>query len=433
MPPTPTGSDPGHATATDPPPTTADAAVPAQPAGGGRQPGLHLRRDRFDPAAELAALRATQPVARVDVPIGRESLNAWLLTRHEDVRAVLADPELFPSGGGRRFRTMLRRQVPGSTDQTDESGLLTADPPEHTRLRRILAPEFTARRMRRLRPRVAAIVEQHLDAMAQAGPPADLVASFALPVPSLVICELLGVPFADRDEFQRRARVQLDLSAEPASRLAAFGESRAYMAELVARQRAEPGEELLGMLVREHGHDLSDQELISIGALLLIAGHETTANMLALGTALLLQRPDQLALMRDDPEITEQAVEELMRHLSVVPAPVMRTASRATTIGGTAIAEGDTVVCSLPMANRDPELVADPERLDLTRRPTAHVGFGHGIHFCLGAPLARLEMQLAFPALLRRFPELRYAVPPEDIRFKGAAVVYGPRTLPVTW
>ena len=386
---------------------------------------LHMRRERFDPPAEMRGIREQPGLTQVTTPIGRP---AWLVTRYEDAREVLGDPVRFSSAG------LPALPVPGATLEEQRSGnLLMLDPPEHTRLRRLLTGEFTVKRIRRLQPRIAEIVDAHLDAMEKAGPPADLVADFALPVPSLVICELLGVPYNDRAEFHRRAAKQLDLTRPMEERGKVVMESRAYMGELVDRAFATPGDDMLGMLVREHGADLTRIELIGVASLLLIAGHETTANMLAIGTLALLRNPEQAAIVRDDPEATAPAVEELMRYLSVVHTGVPRTATEDTEVAGQAVAAGDALAVSRPSADRDRALVEDPDRLDVGRAAGHHVAFGHGVHHCLGAPLARMEMATAFPALLRRFPTLASASPFEDVDFRSASVVYGLRSLPVTW
>jgi cytochrome P450 len=255
-------------------------------------------------------------------------------------------------------------------------------------------------------------------------------------VPSLVICELLGVPYADRAEFQERAGRQLDVSRSLEERGQVAMESRAYMGELVDRATAEPGEDMLGMLVREHGEDVTRAELIGIASLLLIAGHETTANMLGLGTAALLQAPEQLARIREDPSVIDGAIEELLRFLSVVHSGVPRLATRDTTIGGVGgrqITAGELLVLSLPLADRDPAFTEHPDLLDITRTVAPHLAFGHGVHHCLGAPLARKEMAVAFPALFRRFPTLALDIPFADIEFRSATVVHGLKALPVTW
>ena len=368
--------------------------------------------------------------------MGPASVPVWLVTRYHDARQVLGDAALYSNS----FERMAEYLTETFGDQAAErmadiapGPLVVADPPEHTRLRRVLTKEFTVKRMRRLKPRVEQIVADHLDAMAVHGGPVDLVESFALPVPSLVICELLGVPYADRADFQKRGAVQLDRSRSHAERAAAGAESRSYMAELVRMQRADPGSDLLGTLVLEHGAELSDADLIGIGALLLLAGHETTASMLALSTLLLLDHPDQWAMLRDDPTNADWAVEELLRHLSIVHHPGVRTALRDTMIGEQRISAGDMVLCSIPSANRDPILSPDSDTFDITRKPSGHLAFGHGIHHCVGAPLARMEMQVALPELAGRFPTLRLAVSPDELTFRADSIVYGVQSLPVIW
>jgi cytochrome P450 len=412
--------------------TETDAAPRQAGPQGPPQVPLHMRRDGFDPVPELARLRADEGVRRVVTAFGTP---AWLVTRHADVREVLGDAGRFSVGAPRPFHQAagLADLSPQERAQLRAGNLLGVDPPEHTRLRRMLTPEFTVRRMRRLEPRIVEIVDAHLDALADAGPPADLVADFALPVPSLVICELLGVPYADRAQFQARTARQLDLSIPIPQRLELGRESRAYMAELVARAQAEPGDDMLGMLVREHGEDLTTDELIGIAGLLLVAGHETTSNMLGLGTLALLRHPDQLAVVRDHPDRVPPAVEELLRWLGIVHSGVPRTTTVDVELGGHAIPAGSLLVLALATANRDPELVPDPDRLDVTRDAGGHVAFGHGVHHCLGAPLARMEMRVAFPALLRRFPGLALAVPFEEVGFRAFHFVYGLHSLPVRW
>ncbi len=397
-----------------------------------RRMPIHVRRDKFDPVPELTRLREEAPLTRVQTPWGT---NAWLATRYQEVRQVLGDAAHFSNQAGIGRRGPLQggdSESQSTSDQRITTGfLLGYDPPDHTRLRRLLTAEFTVARMRRLRPRVEAIVAEHLDAMAQ-GTEADLVAAFALPVPSLVICELLGVPYEDRADFQRLSRSRLDMSEDIEVRIAAGDEARRYMAGLIAQQRRSPGDGLIGMLIREHGDEIGDGELTGVADLLLIAGHETTSNMLGLGTLLLLRNPDQLALMRD-PANVEAGVEELMRYLSVVHTVVPRMAVADIEIAGEQIKAGEPVLCSLPAANRDPALGEDMDRVDLTRAVTTHLAFGHGIHHCLGAPLARMEMRIAYPALFDRFPTLKLAVPFDDVEFRAFSVVFGLAGLPVTW
>jgi cytochrome P450 len=392
---------------------------------------LHMRRDGFDPVPEMAAVRDDEGVRLVTTSFGYP---AYLVTRHADVKEVLADSARFSNESRRAFESPDAPPISEEERARFRAGnLLGLDPPEHTRLRRMLTPEFTVRRMRRLEPRIVEIVDDHLDAMEEAGPPADLVADFALPIPSLVICELLGVPYADRASFQDRTGRLLDLSLPQDERLQLAREGRDYMADLVARAQAEPGDDMLGMLVRDHGDDLTTDELIGMAELLLVAGHETTSNMLGLGTLALLQHPDQLALVRDDPAAVAPAVEELLRWLGIVHSGIPRTTTQDVELGGVAIPADSLVVLALAAANRDPRFLADGHQLDVTRDAAGHVAFGHGLHHCLGAPLARLEMRIAFPALLRRFPSLALAVPSEEVGFRSFHFVYGLHALPVTW
>jgi cytochrome P450 len=387
---------------------------------------VHVQRDKFDPVPELARLRQEAPVSRVTMPWGTKG---WLVTRYEDVRTVLGDAVRFSNDPNNR-PDAVPAQLAGSAGRN--GFLLQYDPPDHTTLRRMLTPEFTVRRIRRLQPRIETLVNDHLDAMERAGKPADLVRDFALPIPSLVICELLGVPYEDRDEFQSLSAVRLNMALPMEERLNAVATSRAYMTGLVARQRENPGDDMIGMLVREHGDDLDDVELVGLADLLLIAGHETTSNMLGMGTLLLLRHPEQAAQMRAG-EGVDDAIEELLRYLSVVHAVMPRAAMTDVELSGQLIRKGEVVLCSLPAANRDPELGDDLDTLDIKRKISAHVAFGHGVHHCLGAPLARMELKIALPALLQRFPNLAPAIPFEEVPFRAFSIVYGLTSLPVTW
>lgn len=394
-------------------------------------PPVHMRRNGFDPIPELAELRAAAGVQSVVGPLGNR---AYLITRHEDVKAVLADHAHFSNRRPADFTLPGAPEVSAAEQAAARAGnLLAQDPPEHQRLRRMLTPEFTIRRMNRLEPRIAEIVEQRLDAMADGGPPTDLIAEFALPIPSLVICELLGVPYADRASFQERSGRQLDLSLPIAERMALQRESRDYMHGLVVAAREAPGEDILGMLIREHGTELTDDELVGIAGLLLLAGHETTSNMLGLGTLALLRHPDQLALVRDDPDAVTPAIEELLRWLSVVQHAIPRFTTAPVEVAGVTIPANSLVFASLPSGNRDPSFVDTPDVLDVRRGAPGHLAFGHGVHHCLGAPLARMEMRIAFPALFRRFPGLALAEDFEDVEFRSFHFIYGLRSLTVRW
>lgn len=394
-------------------------------------PPVHMRRDAFDPVPELGRIRTEDGVRTVTGAFGGD---VYIVTRHDDVKAVLADHERFSNTRPPGFVVPGAPEVTPEEQQRSRAGnLLALDPPEHQRIRRMLTSEFTIRRIKRLEPRITAIVDEHLDAMAAAGPPVDLVESFALPIPSLVICELLGVPYADRTDFQHRAARQLDLSLPIPERFEVARRSREYMAELVRNARRDPGEDILGMLIREHGDELTDDELIGLAGLLLLAGHETTSNMLGLGTLALLRHPDQLAAVRDDPDAVGPAVEELLRWLSIVQTSIPRITTTDVEVAGVRIPQGKLVFASLPAGNRDPEFVAEPDALDIRRGAPGHLGFGHGVHHCLGAPLARMELRIAWPALFRRFPTLALAEDFDDVDFRSFHFIYGLKSLSVRW
>ena len=394
-------------------------------------PPLHMRRNAFDPTPELREIREASGVRTVVNAFG---MQVYLVTRHQDVKEVLADHEHFRNGRPPGFVLPGAPAVPEDEQAEARAGnLLGLDPPEHQRLRRMLTGEFTVRRMKQLEPRIVEIVEQQLDRMEGHGPPADLVAHFALPIPSLVICELLGVPYTDREDFQRRSARQLDLSAPIPERLELQRQGRDYMRTLVAAARRDPGEDMLGMLVREHGDELTDDELIGVASLLLLAGHETTSNMLGLGTLALLRHPDQLAAVREDPDAVGPAVEELLRWLSILHTAIPRITASEVEVAGVTIPAGQLVFASLPSGNRDPDFIADPDTLDVRRGAPGHLAFGHGVHHCLGAPLARMEMRIAFPALLRRFPKLGLAEDFNNVQFRSFHFIYGLRSLEVTW
>ncbi len=297
----------------------------------------------------------------------------------------------------------------------------------------MLTGEFTARRMTRLQPRIAEIVDQQLDEMESHGSPTDLVSAFAMPIPSLVICELLGVPYDDREGFQRRSDCQIDLAMPFAERYALQRDSHDYMRSLVKKARSHPGDDMLGTLIREHGDELTDEELTRICGLLLLAGHETSSNMLGLGTLALLRHPDQLAALRDDPDAVSPAIEELLRYLSVLHHSIPRITTADVEICGLTIPAGELVLASLSAANRDPAYLDDADVLDIHRDAASHVAFGYGVHRCLGAPLAQLELRIALPALFRRFPHLALADGFETLTYRSFHLIYGLKSLAVRW
>ncbi|MFE0649420.1 cytochrome P450 [Streptomyces sp. NPDC059534] len=374
----------------------------------------------FDPPAELTDARAHGPISRYTHPGGKPG---WLLTGHDLVKSVLADPRFSA-------RKDLLNVVDFELPPAPPGEFLLMDEPQHGRYRKPLVGRFTARRMRLLAERVEQITADCLDAMEEAGPTADLVTAFAKPIPTIIICEILGVPYEDRDSFQEQIDTFMSGETGDEELIAAYTATQEYLAQLVAAKRANPTDDVLSELTDS---DLTDEELKGISLILLAAGFDTTANMLSLGTFALLRNPDQLAALRDDPALTDRAVEELLRYLSVAKS-FMRTALVDVEIGGVTIEVGTTVVLSYHTANRDPERFADPHELNIRREPAGHLAFGHGIHLCLGAQLARVEMRIAFAALLRRFPTLRLAVPAEDVALRPeTADIYGVKSLPVTW
>ncbi|MGV9878464.1 cytochrome P450 [Streptomyces sp. NPDC003006] len=378
----------------------------------------------FDPPTEFARLREERPLTRLAFPDGHVGR---LATSHSAVRSILSDSR-FSS----RYELM---HLPYETGLTEPLGpapigdLTGLDAPEHTRYRRLLTGKFTVRRMRLLTERVEQVTAEYLDAMERQGPTLDLVQAYAQPIPALMICELLGVPYADREFFQRNTATLMTRGADEEELIAALNAGQEYLHKLVLAKRTDPTDDLLSDLTSS---DLSDDELAGIGSLLLSAGLDTTANMIAYGTFALLSNPDQLAALRADPGLADTAVEELMRYLTIAQIGV-RTALEDVEVAGQLVRAGETVVVSMEAANRDPERFPDPDTLDLRRKATGHLGFGYGIHQCLGQQLARVEMRVALPALLTRFPALRLAVAPEDVPLRTGMNVFGVHELPVTW
>jgi cytochrome P450 len=389
--------------------------------------GLPLERGAcpFDPPPALRGRSAVEPLTYPDGSSG------WLVTGYDEARAVLADTRMSARSELLRVPFDLGPlPAPKPADPGVFSGM---DDPRHHEYRALLTGAFTVRRMRLLEDRVAEIVEEHLDGMAAAGGPVDLVEVFARPVPALVICELLGTPYERRAEFQGYAATMFATGAEVtvAQRYAAVGGVVEFIAGQIRAKRAEPTDDLLSDLIRDSG--LTDEELANIGMMLLVAGFETTRTMLALGTYALLENPEQLARLTADPALAANAVEELMRYLSVIHIGPVRTALEDVEFAGRSIKAGDGITISVPMANRDPKRYPNPDVLDLDRRAIGHLGFGHGVHQCLGQQLARVEMRIALSGLFARFPDLRLAVPAAEIVLPEQASIYGPVSLPVTW
>lgn len=379
-----------------------------------------LNRDGLDPSPRL---REQQPVAELTSFLG---VRVWLVTGAAEARSVLADDV--------SFSTDIRPMMGGlHTSGSQIGGLGFTDPPEHTRLRRLLTPEFTMRRLERLRPQIAATVERQLDqveAMACAdGGVVDLVPTFAFPVPFRVICDLLGLPDQDRETFRRRGSARFDLSYGGLGAFGAISGSRIFLMNAIREQRVRPGEGMIGQLIKEHGHEISDLELTGLADGLFTGGLETSASMLALGAALLMDNPQDYRRIGTDPTLVDRTVEELLRYLTVVQVAFARFPLRRLELGGQKIRPGDVVMCHLSGANRDPRLGDQMDRFDVDRPPAPHLAFGHGIHRCVGAELARMELRTALPALSRRFPDLTPAEPPTN--HHRASIVYGVDTLPV--
>ncbi|MFD8010820.1 cytochrome P450 [Streptomyces sp. NPDC058955] len=386
------------------------AAMPTE-----RRPGCP-----FDPPAELVEARGHGPIVRLTHPGG---MPGWLITGYDLVRSVLADPR-FSS------RKDLLNVVDFEIPPAPPGEFLLMDDPEHSRYRKPLVGKFTVRRMRLLTERIEQVTAECLDAMAAGGSSADLVTAFAKPIPTIVICEILGVPYEDRASFQQQIDTFMGGEVSDEELIAAYTATQEYLAQLVAAKRANPTDDVLSELTES---DLTDEELKGISLILLAAGFDTTANMLALGTFALLRHPEQLAALREDPSLTDGAVEELLRYLSVAKT-FMRTALEDVEVGGQTIEAGTTVVLSYNTANRDPERFADPDVLDIRRPFDGHLAFSHGIHQCLGQQLARIEMRVAFRALLDRFPSLRLDVPAEEVPLRPeTADIYGVKSLPVAW
>jgi hypothetical protein len=353
----------------------------------------------------------------------------WLISGHEVARAALASPALSANQAKPGYPSV----GPGNVAQPSPGVFLTMDGAAHARFRRKLIGEFTVRRIEALRPRVDQIVADLLDAMADGPKPVDLVSALALPLPSLVICELLGVPFADHDFFQRLSHESQEVQAGPEHTQRALAELVAYLNDLVLAKQADPTDDLLGRLLTTGEFD--QREVTGVATLLLVAGHETTANQIGLGVLTLLRHPDQAAELRatDDPAQVKDAVEELLRLLTITQVGARRVAVEDVTIGDVRIKAGDGVIVATNIANRDPAVFDHPDDYDPHRAVNHHVTFGFGPHQCLGQPLARLELQAVHPALLRRFPTMRLAVDPAELSYRDSMPVYGLNALPVTW
>jgi cytochrome P450 len=389
-------------------------------------PGERAARCPFNPPAEYTRWREEEGLRQASW----NGHTVWVVSRYEDIKTAMTHPAISAEA--------LSLQSNGAHDGPNAPDIFPRmDDPEHARLRRMLTKDFTVKRINAMRPDIEAMANDFIDKMVAKGAPADLVPDYALPIPSLVISLLLGVPYTDHDFFQTITGTMMNMNSTREEKQKASRQFFGYMMELVARKEKDPGDDLISRIIREHVQtgELRRETAAMNGVILLNAGHETTANMIALGTAALLENPDKAAVVRDtdDPTVLANAVEELLRYLTIVHSLVARIAKEDVEIGGQLVKAGEGLVMNLPAGNWDPTFTEQPDTLDLNRPVRGHIAFGYGVHQCLGQTLARAELQIALPTLLRRLPNLRLAEPVEDIRFRNDMSIYGVHSLPVTW
>ncbi len=380
---------------------------------------------------EYERQRAETPVLKVTNRMtGRP---AWALTRYEDVRQVLGDRTMSSNGKLRTYPHQF--PVPEEMLEYIAFPFSAMDAPEHTVRRRMVIPEFTAKRIQDLQPRMQEIVDDQIDRMLATGGPVDLVEELAAPVPSLLFCEMLGADPADIEYFRRYAEVTMNRNSGMEEAAGAIAEMDEFLDELITQKAKNPGDDLLSRIAAKlpDEESLEQEDLVAIARLLVIAGFDTTTNMISLGTVVLLQHPEQLAELRQDPSLIPQAIEELLRYLSIVDSATVRVATRDVELSGVAISKGDGIIALNGAANWDGSVFENPERFDIHRNAEKHLAFSYGSHQCLGANLARVQLTIVFRTLLERIPTLRLAVPVEELPFMHGGHVYGLYKLPVTW
>ncbi|WP_347813832.1 cytochrome P450 [Allobranchiibius sp. GilTou38] len=379
---------------------------------------MPLRREGLDPMPQLAQQRVAEPVTRFGRVFG---ITLWLVTGYEETRRVLDDRDSYSTD---------IRPFMGAGSSTDIGGLGFTDAPEHTRLRKMLTPEFTGRRIAAFLPNVERIVQEQLDRLEAQDGVVDLVSDFAFPVPFAIICELLGLPVEERERFRELGRTRFDVNGGGQGTFGAMSDTQEFLLDEVRRQRVAPGPGLIGNMIRTHGDQIDDVALAGLCDGVFTGGYETSASMLALGALVILQRPDAAALARDDVGL-DRLIEELLRYLSVVQIAFPRFALEDMDLFGHDVAKGDVVICSLSGANRDASFGADSEMFSTDRQRQSHLAFGRGIHRCVGAELARMEMRVAFRAFVRRFPDAVLAAEAGSLNFHDLSIVYGVQSLPV--
>lgn len=417
----------------EPIPPSQPASVPGEPAAG----ELFSRAFAADPYPAYARLRREDPVHWTTLPSG---VDAWLVTRYADARAALADPRLSKNPTRHSERSG-RVGIPGERSADLMTHLLNIDPPDHTRLRRLVSQAFTPRRIAAFEPRVQQLTDRLIDGFAARGS-ADLIHEFAFPLPIYAICDLLGVPPEDQDDFRDWAGLMIRHGGGQRGGVArAVKRIRAYLADLIHRKRADLGDDLISGLIRasDHGEQLTENEAAAMAFILLFAGFETTLNLVGNGLFALFTHPGQRAALQaalaadPRPDLLATGVEELLRYDGPVELATWRFAAEPLELAGRQIAVGEPVLVVLAAADRDPDRFAAPDTLDLARRDNPHLGFGHGIHYCIGAPLARLEGRAALATLLTRLPDLTLDADPADLSWRGGLIMRGLRTLPVTF
>jgi len=385
--------------------------------------------DPLDPPLLYGKARVAQPIFQVTLWDDRR---AWLVTRYDDLRAILVDPRFSGEFAHPDFPAVTEARI---VVDKEERAFVGMDNPRHDHFRRMFTREFSTRRMLALRPRISAIAHELIDDLVKLPAPADLVTAIAVRFPSLVMCDLIGSPYADHKFIMTCAAARHGLMQSPLEAEQKARELAAYFRDLIDQKEVSPGDDLVSRIIAEQvlpGH-LSRDDFAEIGAMILRAGHDTTTNMIGIGTLLLLEHPEQLSAVRDDPSIAAGAVEELLRFVSPVQFSPRRVALEDVELRGVTIRKGDGLFALTPSANRDAAVFPEPDRFDVHRDASQHVAFGYGIHQCLGQMLARIELQVIFPILFQRLPNLRLAVPTAQIRFKNDMQIYGVHNLPVAW